>query len=196
MWIGADPGGHNNFGIAVIEQNGQAISRTVSSALEALEWLEDVPSAAGIDAPLWWSAAKSGWRRADHFLRQRYGLSSGTVQSANSLRGAALVQGALFAELIRARYPNIGVTESHPKALSIALGLEASDELFLAFGVHAAPRNEHERDAVIGAICAREGFSGRWQRDLAVERYAEEQNPRNHWLGPIHYWWPENENGR
>lgn len=51
--------------------------------------------------------------------------------------------------------------------------------------------SEHERDALIAAICAREGFSGNW-RDLAeIERSSLEQDPRNHWIGPVSYFWPK-----
>lgn len=191
LWIGADPGGHENFGIAIIDSYGNAQSRTVSSALEASEWIEGKAAAVGIDAPLWWSAAESGWRKADRFLRERYGLSSGTVQSANSLRGAVLVQGALFAELVRAKNQSIGITESHPKELRKALKFSSADDIFLSFRVSAAPRNAHERDAIIGAICAREGFSAKWARNLAVDRYDEEQNPFEYWLKPVNYWWAD-----
>ena len=51
--------------------------------------------------------------------------------------------------------------------------------------------NEHERDAVIAAVCAREGFEGRWRTDLAKKRYACEQNPQAYWLAPMHYFWRE-----
>ena len=51
--------------------------------------------------------------------------------------------------------------------------------------------NDHERDAAIGAMCAREGFRGRWTVDLARDRHQSEQDPFSYWLAPIRYFWPE-----
>ena len=44
--------------------------------------------AVGVDAPLWWSSGKNSDRAADQYLRQRFNISGGTVQAANSLSGA------------------------------------------------------------------------------------------------------------
>ena len=51
--------------------------------------------------------------------------------------------------------------------------------------------NEYERDALIGAVAAREGFEGRWSLDLTMTRSVSEQNPA-YWLSPVHYIWPGN----
>jgi len=80
---------------------------------------------AGIDSPLFWVA--NGDRRVDQAVRakmQALGARSvwGTVQSVNSLRGACLAQGILAAQLLRSRFPNIRITESHPKALLWLMG--------------------------------------------------------------------------
>ena len=48
-----------------------------------------------------------------------------------------------------------------------------------------------ERDAVVAAICAREGFEGRWPTDLAEQRGSLEQNPKAYWLAPMSYFWTE-----
>ena len=53
------------------------------------------------------------------------------------------------------------------------------------------PSNEHERDAVVAAVCAREGCEGRWPTDLAEQRSLHEQNPQAYWLAPMSYFWPE-----
>ena len=112
------------------------------------------------------------------------------MQTANSLRGAALVQGAMFVLRLREKFPGIPVTEAHPKAVAIALGgWEGVDVLALG---PVATSSEHERDAIFAAIAAREGFSGRWTQDLARKRSASEQDPESYWLGPIHYFWPSN----
>jgi len=50
--------------------------------------------------------------------------------------------------------------------------------------------SEHERDAVAGAIAAREGVLGRWMRNLADDRWPEEQDPSSFWLSPMNYFWP------
>jgi hypothetical protein len=50
---------------------------------------------------------------------------------------------------------------------------------------------EHERDAILSAVAAREGFEGRWSNDLALNRLQSEQDPRSYRLAPIHYFWPE-----
>src|SRR5437016_9882581 len=105
IWIGADPGGGANFGIALLCQNGSAEAFCVDCADDAVELVSkkanSIPAGVGIDSPLWWSSGRSGDRAADQWLRKKYGLSGGQVQTANSLRGAALVQGAMFAYRIR-----------------------------------------------------------------------------------------------
>jgi predicted nuclease with RNAse H fold len=190
MWIGADPGGRNNFGLAFLDVNGTAFCQTVSSASQAADAIDFTPNGVGIDAPLWWSAGIGGGRYADCWLRRTYGIPSGTVQTANSLRGAALAQGMMLVDLLRRRHEDLNVTEAHPKALLFAMHDNDANNLFKAYDVCAKPANEHERDAVIAAICAREGFSGRWKHDLASKRATDEQDPQTFWLRPVHYWWP------
>ena len=151
---------------------------------------ESEPLGLGIDAPMWWSARKGGCRKADDFICRDCGVQSGTVQSTNSLRGAALVGGALLASAMRQDYPNMRITETHPKALLI--GMKCSGEEFLRkYGLSPMWNNEHERDAVIGAVSVREGFEGRWTIDLSKRRYESEQDPKNYWLAPMAYSWPE-----
>ncbi len=169
VWIGADPGGKNSFGLAILSDGGAVSTACVSCASEALKWIDVEPAGVGIDAPMWWSAGTSGDRQADQWIRSEYSISGGTVQAANSLRGAALIQGALFAESLRQRYPGVRITEAHPKAVLLALQCSAAD-FFARFGFNITIGNEHERDALIAAIAAREGFSGRWSRDLVLER--------------------------
>ena len=123
-------------------------------------------------------------------MRKAYRIHPGTVQSVNSLKGAALVGGALLASKVREAMPGVPVTESHPKALLLALGLDGSG--FAArFGICAAWNDLHQRDAAIAAVCAREGFEGRWPIDLVDDRDDLEQDPRSYWLAPVCYFWPE-----
>lgn len=200
IWIGADPGGDNNFGVAILLPDGSAHTRCVSFADEAVDvvcgWLEgSSPAGVGVDAPLWWSSGRSGGRLVDQCLRDDYGLSGGQVQAPNSLRGAALVQGAMFVLRIRERFPKVRVTETHPKALLVALVMTEESGFWDHFSVEwsSSQRPEHERDALISAVAAREGFEGRWSRDLSKRRYQSEQDPSASWLGPVHYHWPPQE---
>lgn len=195
-WIGADPGGKGNFGIAVLNEDGSTRTFCAGCADEAVEQvcqsLDSAPAGVGVDAPLWWSSGASGDRAVDQWLRKKYRLSGGNVQASNSLRGAALVQGAMFAHRIRQRFPGVGITETHPKALLAAIKMtwSAFAERFAVTAVAVEDR-EHERDAIISGVAAREGFEGRWQHDLALERHQSELDPATYWLAPIRYFWPE-----
>ena len=188
VWFGVDPGGDRSFGVAMIDDTEFCRTWCVSCADEAVELIGEEPDGVGVDAPLWWSSGKSSDRFADRWIRKTFGISAGTVQTANSLRGAALVQGVMFVYRLRERYPNVRVTEAHPKAVALALGgwdapaVRSLGNLGLA--------SEHERDAVMAAFAAREGFSGRWPVDLTKERLPAEQDPSAYWLSPVHYFWP------
>ena len=161
VWIGADPGGKDNFGIAELSTDGVARTTCVSSAHEAANWIEGTPLGAGIDSPMWWSSAKKGDRRADVCLRRRYGNASpGKVLAINSLYGAVLAQGAMFAVELRRRFSELPITEAHP-GLFLRARCLSFDQLKRHYGIHADPRiTNHERDAVIAALAAREGFTG------------------------------------
>lgn len=194
-WVGADPGGKRAFGLAFLDDDGSARCYTCSSTAEASSRISFEPLGVGIDAPMWWSAGPSGWRKSDLELRRAYEIGAGTVLCTNSLRGAALVQSLLLAELLRQRFPAVQITESHPKALLIACykNNNRADNVrsfFRDFGITGTPEDEHQEDALIAAVCDREGFSRRWSLDLAEDRFPEEQDPRSYWLAPMHYWWP------
>jgi predicted nuclease with RNAse H fold len=190
IWVGADPGGEDNFGVALLSATGAVETRCVSCADEAVALITERPAGAGVDAPLWWSSGPASSRIADEWIRATYRIGGGTVQAANSLRGAALVQGQMFILRLFEKFGPVPVTEAHPKALAIALGGWSAPAL-IDLGMDAAVHtDEHERDAVLAAIAAREGFSGRWNLDLAERRFASEQDPKRHWLGPLNYFWP------
>ncbi len=193
IWIGVDPGGEGHFGIAILKDSEVLGTSCVDCADGAigfvLEHTNRMPAGIGIDAPLWWSSGRSGDRNADQWLRKRYRLSGGEVQAANSLRGAALVQGVMFVQLIREAFPRVSITENHPKAL--LKSLQGWEVFSNHFNIAAATSNPHIQDAVIAAIAAREGFGGNWTHDLSDTRLPSEQNPKNYWLAPIYYYWPE-----
>ena len=192
LWVGADPGGKGSFGLALLDASGALHCSTVSSVEEAVDRIVSTgePLGLGIDAPMWWSASESGWRMADRRLRERYPAASRSVLSVNSLRGAALVGGMMLASRVREMFPAMVITESHPKVLLSALDLDGTG-FARRFGICPDWKNEHERDAAIAAVCAREGSGGRWNTDLALERHSAERDPQAHWLGPIHYFWPD-----
>ena len=199
FWVGADPGGINSFGLAFLaegESSEDAVIEctTVSSVDEAVKQILNKGEllGLGIDAPLWWSSQAGGGRKVDQRLRSTYGIQSGTVQSLNSLRGAALIGGVLLAFRVRQKRPNARITETHPKALLKALYNDNWDEFAKEFSIpQLSCHNEHERDAIIGAICAREGFSEKWDTDLAEDRYPCEQIPLNCGFLSVNYFWPE-----
>lgn len=195
IWLGADPGGKGNFGAAILGPGNVTHTYCVDCADDAVEVLVEnlpfPPSGMGVDAPLWWSSGRSGDRRADQWLRETYSLSGGQVQTANSLRGAALTQAAMFIQRMRERYSGLPVTEAHPKALIAVVGCADWEAFSQRFSVEGNVDNEHKRDAIVAAVAAREGFQGRWTRDLSCSRLPSEQDPSRYWLAPVHYFWPE-----
>ena len=86
----------------------------------------------------------------------------------------------MLAYCIRQEFPGTPITETHPKAVlharnfSIDLGPDPDSPDFDAgarclaqkYKVRGCWNNEHERDAIVGAICAREGFKKNWTTDL------------------------------
>lgn len=193
FWVGADPGGKGKFGLAFLDETGkQLICDSVSSVDQAIAKIvsKGAPLGLGIDAPMWWSSREAAGRKADKRIRTKYKIPSGTVQSANSLQGAALVGGAMLAFRIREKFPDTRITETHPKALLHALNLDGAG-FAERFEIPTDWNNEDERDALIGAVCAREGFEGRWRFDLACHRDDSEQDPSSYWLAPMHYFWLE-----
>lgn len=119
FWVGADPGGKGRFGLAFLDNaSGHLACQRVSSVDEAVIAIRGKGErlGLGIDAPMWWSSGQSSRRKADKWIRDRYGIHPGTVQSANSLRGAALVGGMMLARRLREAFSEIRITESHPKA--------------------------------------------------------------------------------
>ena len=150
----------------------------------------------GVDAPLWWSSGESGARHVDRWLRGRYPKARNSVMLINSIFGGVLIQGFLFAAELRQRFPDLPVTEAHPKLLMHARkqGFEA---LARDSGLMVGPNLVHEsnddrRDAVVAALAAREGFSGSWTHDLADLRpLCGEQAAPDRALSPVNYWWFE-----
>ncbi len=124
-------------------------------------------------------------------MRQAYRIHPGTVQSVNSLKGAVLVQGILLAMKLREKKPEIAITETHPKAMLHARRQDYAD-FFAEMGLRAPmPVTEHEKDALVGAIVAREAALGRWTVDLAAKRGPSELDASKMWFGQVNYFWFE-----
>lgn len=199
VWIGVDPGGRNKFGVAALSADGAMEAERFSCARQAVGWVADLNVAVrgvGVDAPLWWSSGESGARHADRWLREGYPEARNSVMLINSIFGGVLIQGFLFAAELRQRFPDLPVTEAHPKLLMHARKQEF-EELAGDFGLMVKSKLVHEtnddrRDAVIAALAAREGFSGNWTHDLADLRpLCGEQAAPDRALSPVSYWWFE-----
>lgn len=186
-----------SFGVALLTSAGSCRTYCVDHVDAAIaiirDEMEGAPAGVGVDAPLWWCSGPAGMRRADRWIKDE--IRSHSVQATNSLKGAVLSQGMMFVARVRELFPHVEVkvTETHPKALLLATGREQWHAYFRAIQTNVTldGKPDHERDAVISAVAAREGFEGRWTRDLIHERYPSEQDPLGHWLAPIHYFWPK-----
>lgn len=192
-FIGVDPGGTKSFGWCLIEFNESSDqllnwkSGTCSSIQETLASIMAIttrqPKAIGIDAPLYWTRA--GDRQSDLSIRKAVsgkGGHSSTVNHVNSLRGACLVQGILTVVAFSEVWPDIMVTESHPKALLIV-----SPEI-KNYISNFKFSNEHERDAFMAALSARSYYMG----EAGWENYIQHENdifiPSQ---SKVAYWFPK-----
>lgn len=191
VFLGFDPGGKGTFGWCVAYVDGDGFLTRLASGLEDYALLAvssalaavpegGVVAGAGIDAPLYWS--RSGSRSSDVTVRaaiKRAGAkhAAGKVQDVNSLRGACLIQGMLAALELRERYPDLLITEAHPKAL---LWLYPPAKL-------VEGRSEHERDALLAALAASVAVKPKdgWQDLLETER-----SPYSPVSQPLHYFMP------
>ena len=115
----------------------------------------------------------------------------------NSIFGGVLIQGFLFAVELRRRFPNLPVTEAHPKLLLHALGKEF-EAVAQDFRLKVDPQimredNDDRRDAVLAALAAREGSqaiggSVTW---LACHRSQASRIRRIARSRQCNYWWFE-----
>jgi hypothetical protein len=209
IYIGFDPGGDKRFGWAVCSPTAHTLHilsmGEAGHAKEAItKVLSTIPNTgtvvgAGIDAPLFW--AECGGRDVDNLLRraiQKLGAPSpgGTVQQINSLRGACLVQGVLAANLLHKQFPEITITESHPKALLYLLGIankqkDAASVSLVDLSEYivcdTSNITQHERDAILGAVTA---FAQREKRQGWKNLFEQEKNPITPFDYPVEYWMP------
>lgn len=222
-YIGYDPGGKGANAAAILwvgsDRYRYALNRDVGSVDSLITWITDQisgfePRGVGIDALLSWESGRGGRRGQDEWLSsqmaavkkslasqqgqkfQKDYYTAPSVQSANSLRGSMLVQGLAAASRMRDRWPDIGITETHPKALHYVMSRMTypnpwkadacrwlAEELGKADGSPIATSDEW--DALASAWAAYKGFSGQWSIDL-MEMARAPILP----AGEVHYWWP------
>lgn len=134
-YLGYDPGGNKDprrrkgHGVAILRVEGVSVEpdfATLGTVQEVLEWFDEKAAecairGVGIDTLTYWSAARSGWRGADLWLRQKYRDVVHSVAAPNSLYGAMSVNGMFVLRRLRCMQPRMFVTETHPKVLYHAL---------------------------------------------------------------------------
>jgi hypothetical protein len=88
IWIGADPGGTGNFGLAILKSDGSAHTCCVNCADEAIDVVKErvkiQPAGVGVDSPLWWSSVKGVNGVKSLFLTLLEMLASSTKKLAPS----------------------------------------------------------------------------------------------------------------
>lgn len=203
---GYDPGGNNAHGLAIARfRSGkckEACIETHRNAESVIDRLEGVGqlSAIGIDTLAAWSTGDSGWRVADLWLRHTYKKVHSSVVSPNGLYGSMGLNGMAVLRSLRQKYPDLMVTETHPKVLYWALSqtkykyAESQSVMDAALsdwlGVKVETKNDHEWDAVVSVLASFKGVSGQWRHDLFQES-GQEVGRLVFPAGPAQYWWPE-----
>lgn len=205
--VGYDPGGNGKHGVAqatvrdgVIEC---VITRTLDRVEDVIEWVTCAETllGLGVDTLTCWGTGSSGWRPADRWLRGRYPEVVGSVLAPNSLHGSMSVNGMALLVTVRRAFPDIFVTETHPKVLYHALckkcyAFEGPNESVMngclgrLLGVEVVPENEHEWDAAISILPVVLRLQGSLLRDLhALPTCADEGLV--HPCGQTAYMWPD-----
>jgi hypothetical protein len=202
-YLGFDPGGQDDgTGVALLiaeDKRLRCVTSCVDSVDAALKWAKcglanGTPVAAGLDTFLFWEPSRAGWRPADRWLKKHYSQVSDSVFSSNSAYGSMAVQGMALAILARQHWPNIELTETHPKVLYYALSKRTYEWptnmvqwLLKQMGcVTAEIANDHCWDAAISAWAALQGHARRWKHDLRELSEAPIEP-----AGRCAYWWPE-----
>jgi hypothetical protein len=118
----------------------------------------------------------------------------------NGLFGSMGLNGMSVLISARRRFPDVPITETHPKVLYWQLCRQKYDYehaksqmdavLARALGTPAAPVTEHEWDAGISALAALEGVAGRWTHDLHKLPVSAGQGVVAP-CGSTNYFWPE-----
>lgn len=205
--IGYDPGGDGKHGLARATVRAGNI---VDCATETVDTVEKVVASIlstaillglGVDTLTCWGTGPHGWRPADRWLRHRYPEVQKSIVAPNSLYGAMSINGMAALVASRQEFPDVFVTETHPKVLYYAQFGECysfkgsnislmNKRLSRLLAVDVVPRNEHEWDAAISTLAVVRGLRGAWRRDLhalAAESGERLVQP----CGGTAYIWPE-----
>jgi hypothetical protein len=175
---------------------------TLQTAEEVIKYMEDTPTivALGVDTLTCWSTGLGAWRPADRWLRDHYVEVQNGIVAPNGLRGSMSLNGMAVLVAARLKFPNLPITETHPKVLYWHLSRQKYDytnskvlmdkTLADALGRGVGPKTEHEWDAALSTLVALEGATGRWRFDLhSLPTLSGERivSP----CGKTHYFWPE-----
>ena len=215
IYLGFDPGGIGKFGCACLDgDTGTAHLKVLSSVDEAIKYVscvkaKDRITAAGIDTLLHWQSTRSGWRPADVFLRSMYPKTKSSVIAPNALYSSMTVQGAALAFHLRKKWPEINLTETHPKVLwqCINKNMEYPRDKEIIEDKNKKQKilswlktigigiddfsNTDDLDALISAYAAKMGYEKKWKRDLIeIENFTPE-NQSIKFVENTHYYWPE-----
>lgn len=203
--VGYDPGGDKSHGVAELRvQGGQPealITRTFQSTEDVIGHLENLSSvvAIGVDTLTCWSTGPGAWRPADRWLRNRYVAVRNSIIAPNALYGSMALNGMAVLLSARLTFPNVLISETHPKVLcwhllqqkyDYATKKDAMDQsLALSIGLDISPVTEHEWDAALSTLAAFKGACDQWTFDLhSLPTVAGE---RIVWpCGRTSYFWP------
>lgn len=204
--VGYDPGGDGKHGLALATiRDGRTVSlctqtlNTVEEVMDRLLACDDVQGI-GIDTLTCWSTGRGGWRPADRWLRCQYPCVAKSVVAPNSLYGSMGLSGMALLVALRKRFPNVFITETHPKVLYYAKFRERYDygnanrahmdgQLSRLLGTTVAPKNDHEWDAAISVLPVIHGLQGSWTHDLHKQA-TNRQERLIHPCGRTAYVWP------
>lgn len=181
--MGYDPGGNDKHGVAFARVRDGSIvdvvTRTCRFVEEVIQFALDNERLLGIgvDTLTCWATGPSGLRPADEWLRRKYASQRNRVIASNSLYGSMSVNGMAFLFEVRERYPDVFMTETHPKVLYYALCREVYDyrgpnktlmdnRLDEWLSARVAPQTGHEWDAAISTLAVVRGLDGSWPLDL------------------------------
>lgn len=123
---GYDPGGNDANGFALLrvrDSKPESISITTLSNSESVihQILNNNVIGLGVDTLSCWCTGHSGWRPADHWLREKYPTVRNSIMSPNTLSGSMGINGmAVLIETARSSN-HIKLSETHPKVLYYAL---------------------------------------------------------------------------
>ncbi len=171
IFLGYDPGGRDNHGIAAvdIDDSGkfrkEPDTRTLRDANKVEAWLkgQHCGTAIGIDTLLAWS--RLGNRRCDRWLRNQYPQHRESVVAQNSLFSAMTINGIIVAKT--ANELGLFLVETHPKLFRKSELENDNDAEQLREEVDKLDdRSDHETDALIAAWCASRWYFKRWEMNL------------------------------